>query len=177
MFETKAYSIQGPWQGTLAVTARPRGGEWLDDEIAAWKRAAVHTVVSLLTPEEHADLDLAQERSKVEAHGMEFISFPIPDRGVPESQRKLSQLLEKLDKELHRGRNVVVHCRQGVGRAGLVASCLLVAEGLSPDAAAQQVSDVRGVTVPETEEQRRWIEHYAIRFTGREVAAGSSSGF
>jgi protein-tyrosine phosphatase len=55
----------------------------------------------------------------------------------------------------------VVHCRQGIGRTGLIAACLLVAQGAAPDAAVHNLSAARGLPVPETAEQRRWIDHYA----------------
>ena len=47
--------VEGPWKGKLAIAARPRGGDWLGDEIEAWRRLGIATVVSLLTPEEERD--------------------------------------------------------------------------------------------------------------------------
>ena len=50
---TTLYWIDGPWKGKLALSGRPRGGDWLKDEIAHWKQARINTVVLLLTPEEN----------------------------------------------------------------------------------------------------------------------------
>jgi hypothetical protein len=36
--------------------------------------------------------------------------------------------------------------------------------GIEPEAAVQRLSAARGITVPETPEQRRWIDHYAKAF-------------
>jgi protein-tyrosine phosphatase len=72
--------------------------------------------------------------------------------------------LEKVTRTLSDGKNVVVHCRQGIGRSGLVAACLLVRKGMSPGAAVEMASAARGVPVPETSEQRDWIDHYAVGF-------------
>ena len=44
------YWLNGPWQGKLAMAARPRGGDWLEDDLSSWKREGVDTVLSLLTP-------------------------------------------------------------------------------------------------------------------------------
>lgn len=159
--ETELYWLDGPWPGKLALVARPRGGDWLADEIASWKRAGVGTVVSLLTPEEERDLDLAKETAEGRTQGLEMISFPIPDRQVPKSEAKLTEVLDKVSAALSAGKNVVVHCRQGVGRTGLVSACLLVRGGMSPGAAVEKVSVARGVSVPETDEQRDWIDHFA----------------
>lgn len=50
--------VEGPWNGTFAIAARPRGGDWLEDEMKAWRRLGVTTIVSLLTPEEERELGL-----------------------------------------------------------------------------------------------------------------------
>jgi protein-tyrosine phosphatase len=161
---TKLHWIDGPWPGKLALAARPRGGDWLDDEIESWRLEGIDTVFSLLTPEEEADLDIAAEAEIAKSHGLKFWSFPILDRQVPDSEGDLSQALRNLEAELEAGGNVVVHCRQGIGRTGLVAACLLVMNGIEPEAAVQRLSAARGITVPETPEQRRWIDHYAKAF-------------
>lgn len=158
---TKIYWVDGPWTGKLALASRPRGGDWLDEEMAAWRAAGIDTVLSLLTPEEEQELDLKREAQGVKVRGMKFVSLPIADREVPNSESEVSAALERLDADLSAGKNVLVHCRQGVGRTGLVGACLLVAKGLTPDTAVETLSAARGVAVPETVEQRRWIDHYA----------------
>ena len=163
---TKLHWVDGPWAGKLAMAARPRGGDWLDDEVGSWRRGGIDTVVSLLTTEEEKDLDLAQESRLARAQGMKFISFPIPDRQVPSSQTEMAAIVERIDGELSAGRNVVVHCRQGIGRTGLVGACLFVSKGTSPEKAVQTLSAARGNPIPETDEQRRWIEHYAAILAG-----------
>jgi|SRR6266478_5279391 len=160
------YWIEGPWPGKLAVGPRPRGGDWLKDDIHKWKRAGIKSVLSLLTPEEEGDLDLRSEAGEVRAQGMDFTSLPIPDRQIPRSEAKLSEVLERVAHDLSTGKNVLVHCRQGIGRSGLTAACLLVKNGLSPGAAVDSVSAARGLHVPETPEQRQWIDHYAAALTG-----------
>ena len=158
---TELHWVDGPWPGRLAIAARPRGGDWLEDEIAHWHHSGVDTVLSLLSPDEEHTLGLGKEADAVRAQGMDFISLPIPDRQVPGSETELAAALERVSAKLSAGKNVVVHCRQGVGRSGLVAACLLVRKGLDPSAAVEIISAARGVAVPETSEQRQWIDHYA----------------
>src|SRR2546430_4839831 len=55
--------IPGPWPGRLAITNRPRGGDWLQDEIAGLHSAGVEVLVSLLEAEEERELQLRQEAS------------------------------------------------------------------------------------------------------------------
>jgi protein-tyrosine phosphatase len=163
---TQLHWVDGPWPGKLALAPRPRGGDWLKDEMASWRRAGIDTVLSLLTPDEELDLDLKREALEVKASGMRFLSLPIPDRQVPASATELAGALEKLAADLGSGKNVVIHCRQGIGRTGLVAACLLVTKGVNQEAAVRRLSVARGARVPETPEQRRWIDDYAAILAG-----------
>jgi len=150
--------ISGPWRGRLAIATRPRGGDWLDDEASAWRHADVDVIVSLLEKEEAGQLDLLGERQAAEDHALRFISFPIPDRGVPASLQEAVSLIGRITAQLTAGKNVAVHCRQGIGRSGLIAAGALIAAGTTPDEAMQIVSSARGTAIPETAEQRRWTE-------------------
>ena len=155
--------IPGPWRGRLAIASRPRGGDWLDDEASAWQQADIDVVVSLLEDDEAAQLDLLHERQAAEHHAINFISFPIPDRGVPASSQEAVSLIARIGAQLEAGKNVAVHCRQGVGRSGMIAAGVLVTSGTSPEEAMQAVSSARGAEVPETFEQRQWMEQLPSR--------------
>src|SRR2546430_3485943 len=100
--------IPGPWPGRLAITNRPRGGDWLQDEIAGLHSAGVEVLVSLLEAEEERELQLRQEASLAKAAGIEFISFPIPDRGVPGSLHETSAVLSELCLALDHWKSVAV---------------------------------------------------------------------
>jgi protein-tyrosine phosphatase len=149
--------ITGPWRGRLAISTRPRGGDWLEDEIRGWRLAHVDSVVSLLEKDEEKHLELDEEGQLAEANGMQFISFPIVDRGVPTSVPSTVSLLHSVNRALEEGKNVAVHCRQGIGRSALFAAGALMAAGKSPEAALAAVRSARGLTVPETKEQREWL--------------------
>jgi protein-tyrosine phosphatase len=158
---TELYWIDGVWPGRLAIMPRPRGGDWLEDEIQGWRRATVNVVVSLLTCEEQSELTLGEEEPLCRANGIAFVSFPIVDRSIPSSFEALSDQITKLAEQLANGKNIAVHCRQGIGRAALVAICLLTLAGVEPATAIVRVGAARGCSVPETQEQRRWIAEFA----------------
>lgn len=155
------YWINGPWPGRLAILARPRGEDWLGDEVAGWKDAGVDLVVSLLTSGEDSELGLVDERELVQQHGLTFIGFPIADYSVPTSKTELRQLASTLQQSLKQGNSVGIHCRQGIGRSSLVAACVLVTSGESPSNAFQHISSARGRPVPDTPEQRNWVTAFA----------------
>jgi protein-tyrosine phosphatase len=76
-------------------------------------------VVSLLEADEAAQPDLVDEAKATGANGIRFVSFPIPDRGVPASTAAAVSLIAAISAALESGQNVAVHCRQGLGRSGL----------------------------------------------------------
>jgi protein-tyrosine phosphatase len=117
----------------------------------------IDAVVSLLETHEDMELDLTREGETCGAHHIEYVSFPIADRGVPGSYFPAMQLLRDLDARLSRGNNVLIHCRQGVGRTGMIAAGLLIYHGIDPQTAIQRVSQARGIQVPETREQLAWL--------------------
>src|SRR5262249_14304767 len=158
---TELHGIQGPWPGRLAIMCRPRGGDWLEDEIQSWRRSGVDVGLSLLTADEVAYLSLANEAGLWLQNGTQFLSFPIPDRGVPSSREAFLNLLTTLTEQLAGGKNIAVHCRQGIGRAALVAICLLVMSATDPEVAIRRVGAARGCSVPETPEQGQWITNVA----------------
>lgn len=140
---------------------RPRGGEWLDDETRAWREAGVDVVVSLLEPREEAELALACEAVSSVASGLEFRSFPIPDRGLPDSLESVGELTRHIVNALQEGKNVAVHCRQGIGRSALIAAAALISGGHAAETAVQKVGRARGFEVPETHAQREWISDFS----------------
>jgi hypothetical protein len=105
---TELYWIEGPWPGRLAIMPRPRGGDWLEDEIAAWHRAGVDVVVSALTQEEVEELGLASEAEHCTASAIEYVVFPIPDRGIPDATKATAGLVGQLENCLASGKRVAI---------------------------------------------------------------------
>jgi protein-tyrosine phosphatase len=151
------YWIGGPWLGKLAILARPRGEDWLADEVVGWKDAGLDVVVSCLTPAEDHELGLRDEARIVREQGLTFISFPIPDYSIPTSKGETQNLVSELIERLKRGNRIGIHCRQGIGRSSLVAACVLVTSGESAGTAFEQIQLARGRAVPDTVEQRDWV--------------------
>lgn len=165
---TELFWMTGPWVGRLAIMPRPRGADWLEDEIRSWQQAGVDVVVSLLTHEEQQELSLSDEANLCLAHDIEYITFPIIDRSVPTSASAYFALVSTLAERLISGKNVAIHCRQGIGRAALVAIGVLIWSGLETGAAIEHVRTTRGCSVPETPEQQRWISDF-----GKSLATAS----
>jgi protein-tyrosine phosphatase len=140
--------------------ARPRGGEWLREEVASWSTSTVAVVVSLLELHEIRDLELREEAALCADHRIEFRHFPIPDRGMPSSDKAVSALVAELHPVLTQGRAVAIHCRAGIGRTGLVAGCLLHSLRVPYNEIFHVLGRSRGVAMPDTSSQVEWVEKY-----------------
>jgi protein-tyrosine phosphatase len=73
--------------------------------------------------------------------------------------------VHRLVRLIEDGRGVGVHCRQSVGRSGLLAVSIAMAAGMPMDSAIDVVSRARGVRVPETKEQLAWLREHAIELS------------
>lgn len=162
--KTELYWLDESWPGRLGIGPRPRGGDWLDDEVRAWQSAGVDVVVSLLTEDETADLDLVKEPELCQAHCIVFRSWPIEDRGVPIYRKATFDFLKELERSLAQGKRIAIHCRQGIGRSALMAAALLVMHGHGPEPAFASIAGTRGCSVPETAEQMSWVAEFARDF-------------
>jgi protein-tyrosine phosphatase len=158
----RLYTVRRAGAGRLSMMARPRGGDWLTEELRGLRRLGVEVLVSALTATEQLELGLVEEATACTTTGLAFVAIPIPDRGVPDEQ-SLRPVLDQLHVALTAGRHVVIHCRAGIGRASLVAGALLVAEGLEPEQAWQRLAAARGLPVPDTDQQRQWLQRFARR--------------
>ena len=159
----EVFWIDGNPAPALAVVLRPRGGDWLEQELALLKRAGIDTVVSLLEEDEAAWLGLAEEGPLAEKIGMEFVSFPIPDTHVPPDRAAFRHFIADLVQRMRRGERVGVHCRGSIGRSTITAAAALIHLGWKPDTALAAIERTRGCPVPDTAEQRAWILHYGHR--------------
>ncbi|WP_405166310.1 hypothetical protein OG203_15205 [Nocardia sp. NBC_01499] len=151
------YTVDHRGPGRLSIMAKPRGGEWLEDEMTALKASGVDHLVCALTTAELYECDLGAEERTAREAGLQFVSIPIVDRGVPDRASVLPTL-QHLAAELNDGAHVLTHCRFGIGRASLLAAALLVINGTDPDTAWNRLEQARGLTVPDTPEQREWTD-------------------
>ena len=154
----KMYKVGTMGEGFLAVMACPALDPRAPASIANIARLGIRQVVSLLEPSEARSLGLEGERLEVKSHGMDFISLPIRDMGVPASVDDFSQVAQMLFTQVCAGINTLVHCRAGIGRSGLMSAAVLLHTGMSVDEAFDYVSRMRGVRVPETGEQHDWLQ-------------------
>ena len=105
---------------------------------------------------------------EIRFHPMGAEPYPFPDAGVPDDMKGFAAFVDRLVALLHEGEHVVAHCRGGLGRAGLVASCVLLRMGRFQKA-TDAIAEVRRKRSPraiETRAQERFVESYALHLAG-----------
>jgi ADP-ribosylglycohydrolase len=89
---------------------------------------------------------------------MRWFHLPIKDVSTPDAEfeRRWEIEGEEIGTLLRGGRDVLVHCRGGLGRAGTIAARLLVEFGMEPAKAIRQVREARPGAI-ETSAQERYV--------------------
>jgi len=141
----------------LAIVPRPRGGDWLDDEMKALREAGIDIVASMLESPEAIEVGLEDEAQAAGRAGIVFVRFAIPDRSVPAEVQQFAQFLCGLEQHISDGKSVGIHCRACIGRASVVAASILIRSGIPAEGAWNKVEHARGFPVPDTAEQREWV--------------------
>jgi len=120
------FKIESIGSGFIAIMAYPGKEQDAASAIASLARVGIRQVVSLLEPAEAQTLGLEREAQLVVAESMKFVSFPIPDMGLPASVCAFAGLARDLYRQVAAGDNTLLHCRGGVGRSGLLAAAVLL---------------------------------------------------
>jgi protein-tyrosine phosphatase len=150
------YEITGCPAGRIATMPRPRGGEWLKNEIISMRGAGVTDIVTLLTLPEEMELGLHLEQKLCEDAGIFLHRFPVVDRGVP-GRENFDRFIAKLLPILRAGGFIAIHCRAGIGRSSVIAAGLLCGLGVPAPQALDMISRARGFDVPDTQQQFDFI--------------------
>jgi atypical dual specificity phosphatase len=131
-------SPQAPWikwvSPLLAGIPRPGLLRDTEQEFKILHRVGASTLVCLEDTPRY-DLTLAS------AYGLKVLHFPTPDM-APASPEFLRNVSATIRERTDRGSAVIVHCKAGLGRTGMVLAAVKVNEGL---AAIQAIRTIRNV--------------------------------
>ncbi len=123
--------------------------------IRAW---GATIVVTLIEDHEFRMLSIESLADEVRALGMNWLHMPIVDVNIPDRRFEDAWVTEgpMLHDRLDAGEKILIHCRGGLGRAGLVAGRILVERGCSPEKAIAQIRSVRPHAI-QTSEQEQYV--------------------
>ena len=117
-------------------------------------------LVCLLEDKELVSLQISGLIEEAEARGLETHRLPIPDGGVLPNTLGVEKIVALIISRATAGKNVVIHCMGGLGRAGTIGGCYLRACGMGSEQALKLLVATRGRSCPETEEQRQFIRSF-----------------
>jgi hypothetical protein len=123
------YAQTGAWERDLGIDV---------DAIAAWGASLVLTLVK---PAELVALKVPSLGQEIQRRGMAWCHLPIADYSVPTEafERQWVSQGQEIRARLRRGDDVLLHCKGGLGRAGMMAARLLVELGMEPEEAIRRV--------------------------------------
>jgi protein-tyrosine phosphatase len=139
-------SLDGPWDRDLDADLQA---------IAQWNPSLI---VTLVEETEFALLSVPAFASVMAQKGLPWRHVPILDAGVPDAEfeRTWTSVGEEARQALRDGGRVLLHCRAGLGRTGMIAARLLVELGDTPADAIAKVRAARSGTI-ETPAQERHV--------------------
>ncbi|MEH3039448.1 MAG: ADP-ribosylglycohydrolase family protein [Sphingomonas paucimobilis] len=142
----QASALTGAWNRDVDLDVRT---------VAEWGAA---TVVTLIEPHEFDLLQVEGLGDAIRAQHMDWLHLPIPDVSTPGAAFEAAWL--KVGPELRSrvcaGFDVLVHCKGGLGRAGMIAARLLIDLRVDPAQAMTSVRAVRPGAI-ETSAQEEYV--------------------
>jgi len=151
-------------------------GTWnrdLDKDLRAIIDWGAEAMVSLVEEHEFSLLGVPEFRERLEKHSLQWFHLPIIDVSTPGDrfEKAWAQHGNVIRGILAQGGKVVLHCRGGLGRTGLLAARILTEFGMAPKEAIDRVRGARPGAIETTEQeqhiydyqkrnQRRNLDHY-----------------
>lgn len=117
----------------------------LDRDLAEIKAWGASALVSLLEGYEFEVLGVSEFPEKIKASGLEWHHLPIMNRDIPYEDFEKLWVTNgpQLRRRLRQGERIVLHCKNGLGRTGMIAARLLVELGEYAEAAIRRVRSAR----------------------------------
>ncbi len=103
----------------------------------------------------------------VKQEGLQFFHLPIRDMDAPQP-KAASELIINLTDEIKEGKKVLIHCKGGVGRTGMIGACYYVSKGLPAKEAIIKVRKINYAYI-QTMKQEEFVHHFEDCYNKQEV--------
>lgn len=160
----KIIHMDYPGAGTISIASCPGkiDEKWCRDlgvDLQHTINCGVNVIICLLEWAEMAELGLVDYPHIAQRCGICFYHFPVIDGRAPK-QKHLNSLLTILSNDFNEGKHIMIHCRCGLGRAGVIAACSLLHCGMDPEMAIQFVRSHRPKAIQTDRQEKCIYDHY-----------------
>lgn len=147
--------------GLLAGSARPGLLDDLEQDLQQLQRLGIRLIVNLTeTPND----------PRLQSWGFTGIHFPIPDMGTS-SPRAVWPVCQQVRQSIENREPVLLHCKAGLGRTGMMLACCLTLQGESAEKAIRRVRLVNPLFI-QTPAQEKFVSHFQAFLDETEKATG-----
>jgi protein-tyrosine phosphatase len=117
----------------------------LEADVRAIREWGASVVVTLIDDNEIEALQVRDLGATLAAQGLRWLHLPIRNRALPgpEFEEQWSRAGKELRAILEEGGRILLHCREGVGRTGIIAARLLIEMGVATAEAVRAVRKAR----------------------------------
>jgi len=150
--------------GKIYLHSMPGRHESWADFVEAATAAQISDIVCLTPVYEITKKSPAYEEALREKFPYKIHCFPIPDFDVPDDESEFFLFIGSVANVVRAGRHILIHCGAGIGRTGMVASCLLLALGCSVEEVRDAVTSA-GSDPAETADQCSFVHKLASQIT------------
>ena len=153
------YVRSGVMTGEIGMTICPGkhqehalSGRWKRDlkkDLERIIQSGATTLVTLIEDHEFSQMNVGELGVKAKEAGLIWVHLPIADYGTPDEafERAWEREGHTLRSRLMNNEKIVLHCKGGLGRTGMIAARLLVELGEQPERAIKSVRSARPGTI------------------------------
>jgi predicted protein tyrosine phosphatase len=143
--------------GILAIAPMPGGSGDYGADLAHMREWQPALVISLTTRVEMIESGSERLGQDMQERGARWVHLPIRDFGTPdrEVETRWREVSAVALKALSGGGRVLIHCKGGCGRSGMIALRLMIEAGETAGPALKRLRTLRPCAI-ETEAQMDW---------------------
>tara|TARA_Y100000385_G_C12624026_1_gene438264 strand:+ start:41 stop:523 length:483 start_codon:yes stop_codon:yes gene_type:complete len=142
----KIFSYNGYTLGEIGICRQPHIIEEFN-KVKAWD---ADVIVTMTKVEEFGIYDFIK---KISNCCIRWLHLPVNDFDVP--SQNIDTIIEELLILLNSNKRILIHCKGGQGRSGMLAMRLLVEQGQDPNIAMKKIREIRPFAI-ETKQQENW---------------------
>lgn len=154
--------------GSLWLAAMPGRFELLKAFLSAAEEVEATGILCLVTEQEiEAKSPDYFHARRADSLSLPVRDYPIADFGLPQDRAGFAAIIVEFCADLCEGKRMIIHCAAGIGRTGLFAQQVLMALGVEPSQAQEQVKHAG--SGPESELQKDFCRTPVALFPRPEI--------